>query len=588
MVRAFETASDGSDSDNSDFPMNYRFAIIGGGLTGTSLLCQLVDALERLGDAGRRSACGLAIDIFEKHPVVGPGLPHNGAYVLPFHITNMCARDMTVRIARPDDFQQWVRNNRDAASPRFDQQEVAFSVSSGVDEHCAHYPRQVMGEYLKSQFNGAAKKAKDIGVEVKIWSRCEVVDLWGEGTNIYLTSVDDQRVRKRVGPFQGALLATGHWFASSRIDNYLSSPWPAVKLLEVIPPGAEVGVIGSSLSAIETALTLSAEGRFQRLPSGRLSYEKPDKPRRLTLFSRQGLLPRVRGRIGQRRNRYFTCERLRRLMDERPNQLTLRELFQLIDRELSAAYGVQINWRQVVEPSGAPARVLEQDIDRAVKGDGPAGELVWQTVLVQIFPVVRELYLSLSAAERRLFDQQFNTLFFVHAATQPVSNAEKLLALMEAGVVGIQKLGRDYRFDFNESTGEFELYSIGTDGQCRLATFSFCVDARGQPRSIETDNSELTLNLLKRGLVQTERIPPADRAYTADSARGSILIDPDTHRVVHTDPENGDNANIELFAVGAMTRGQIIDASMAYGLARSTQTIANLLIKKLSDLRRLD
>ena len=588
MVRTFETASDGPDSDHSDCPMKYRFAIIGGGLTGTSLLCQLVDALDRMGDAGRKSAFGLGIDIFEKHPVVGPGLPHNGAYVLPFHITNMCAGDMTVRIARPDDFQQWVRRNREAVSPRFDQQESAFSVSGGVDEHCAHYPREVMGEYLKSQFDDALKKAEDIGVEVKTWSRCEVVDLWGEDTNIYLIAVGDQGDRKRAGPFQGALLATGHWFESSRIDNYLSSPWPAAKLLDVIPPGAEVGVIGSSLSAIETALTLSAEGRFKRLDSGRLSYEKPDKPRRLTLFSRQGLLPRVRGRIGQRRNRYLTCERLRRLMDERPNQLTLIELFQLIDRELSAAYGVQINWRQVAEPSGAPARVLEQDIDRAVKGDGPEGELVWQTVLVQIFPVVRELYLSLSAAERRLFDQQFNTLFFVHAATQPVSNAEKLLALMEAGVVEIKKLGRDYRFEVNESTGEFEFYSGGTDGQCRLATFSFCVDARGQPRSIETDSSELTRNLLQRGLVQTERLEPADHAHSAASASGSILIDPDTHRVVHTDPEHGGNAGIELFAVGAMTRGQIIDASMAYGLARSTQRIANLLIKRLSDLLRLE
>lgn len=109
-MRIFEAASDGSDSDNSDCPMNYRFAIIGGGLTGTSLLCQLVDALERMGGSGRGSAFGLGIDIFAKHPVVGPGLPHNRAYVLPFHITNMCAGDMTVRIARPDDFQQWVRS----------------------------------------------------------------------------------------------------------------------------------------------------------------------------------------------------------------------------------------------------------------------------------------------------------------------------------------------------------------------------------------------------------------------------------------------------------------------------------------------
>ena len=86
--------------------MSYRFAIIGGGLTATSLLCQLVDELERMGDGGRRLGPLLVVDIFEKHGTVGPGLPHNPAYVLPFHITNMCAKDMTVRISRPDDFQK--------------------------------------------------------------------------------------------------------------------------------------------------------------------------------------------------------------------------------------------------------------------------------------------------------------------------------------------------------------------------------------------------------------------------------------------------------------------------------------------------
>jgi len=78
-----------------------------------------------------------------------------------------------------------------------------------------------------------------------------------------------------------------------------------------------------------------------------------------------------------------------------------------------------------VEPSGAPARVLEQDIDRTVKGEGPAGELVRQTVLVQIFPLERERYLSLSASERRLFDQHFNSLISGHAATQPLKQCRK-------------------------------------------------------------------------------------------------------------------------------------------------------------------
>ena len=63
---------------------------------------------------------------------------------------------------------------------------------------------------------------------------------------------------------------------------------------------------------------------------------------------------------------------------------------------------------------------------------------------------------------------------------------------------------------------------------------------------------------------------------------GSILIDPSTHRIVLPNLEN--KSDFDLFAVGAMTRGQIIDASMALGLARSTDTVSKLLIQKISDL----
>jgi len=582
MVRCFERVIDVSDFDNSDGSVSYRFAIIGGGLTGTSLLCQLVDELARMGEAGHLFGSRLGIDVFEKGAEVGPGLPHSSAYVLPFHITNMCARDMTVRISRSDDFQRWVERNTALLCQHFDHEGLDFSASEGPDEHCAHYPREVMGEYLKNQLDDAAQRAEEIGIEVKIWSRCEVVDLWEEKTNIYLTVAEDQRGRKRVRLFQGALLATGHWFESSRIDNYFTSPWPASKLLAAIPPGTEVGVIGSSLSAIETALTLSAEGRFHRLPAGRLRYEKPDKPRRLILFSRQGLVPRVRGRIGSRRNRYFTCDRMRKLIADHPHRICLSELFLLLDQELSEAYGTPIDWQEILDPSESPVHILRQDIDRAVKGDGSEGELVWQTVLVQIFPIVRALYLHLGWADKKRFDREFNTLFFIHAATQPAINAEKLLALMEAGIVEVKKLGRDYRFACNESTGKFEFHYTGPDGHELCDIFPYCVDARGQPRSIETDSSELTRNLLKSGVVQIKRSQPGGGERSKTQLGGSILIDPETHLVMQSASNNPLNQHLQLFAVGAMTRGQIIDSSMALGLAHSTAKVVEYLITRLS------
>lgn len=564
--------------------MIYKFAVIGGGLTATSLICQLVDELSRRGEAGRRLGPSLAIDVFEKQGEAGPGLPHSAVHVLPFHITNMCARDMTVRVSRPDDFQQWVTGNQDWLGKRFERREGdIFTVCSG-DERCVHYPREVMGEYLKHQFDDAVARAVRLGIRITVQTRTEVIDLRVHGGGFHLSVAAEDPGTQEIGPYQGLLLATGHWFESPSTENLFPSPWPAPKLLSSIPPGASAAVIGSSLSAIETVLTLTSDGHFRRLHSGRLVFEKPKLPRKLTLFSRQGLVPRVRGRIGNRLNRWFTCAGLTELMANHNGQVTLAEIFNLLDQELVEAYHAPIDWQLVAAPSGEPIEILRHDLDRAIKGDGPNGELVWQTVLVQIFPVVRELYLALREDERQRFDREFNTLFFMHAATQPVINAEKLLALMEAGVVEVIRVGRDYRFSHNESERHFEFQFSGDDGRTRSASFSYCIDARGQARSIESDCSELTRNLLARGLVQIHRETSSHGSGGISAGWGSVLIDPDTHRVIPARPGHGGTSDLQLFAVGAMTRGQIIDASMAHGLARSTETVAQQLIDQLSGL----
>ena len=58
------------------------------------------------------------------------------------------------------------------------------------------------------------------------------------------------------------------------------------------------------------------------------------------------------------------------------------------------------------------------------------------------------------------------------------------------------------------------------------------------------------------------------------------MINPRTHRVIQ---ENAAGLpHIPLYAVGAMTRGQMIDASMAYGLIRSTAAVADDLLSLLS------
>ena len=561
--------------------MSYTFAIIGGGLTATSMLCQLVDKLQHLGEDGRQLSDKLTIVVFEKSGVFGPGLPHNQQYVLPFHITNMCAKDMSVRWGKPGDFQEWVQRNQETLQTLYPEQMSTFASSESQPPQCHHYPRAVMGEYLKSQFEDSVEAAHNMGLRVELYPNCEVTDLVEHDAHMRLNVKENSHASSRVCNADGVLLATGHWFETSGTENYFSSPWPASKLLNTIPAGETVGVIGSSLSAIEVALTLSSDGNFVRQPTGELSYFPSDAPRKLVFYSRNGLLPRVRGQSGPRQNHFLTCDRIRQLIADNPCQLTLSVVFELLDQELTAAYGCAMDWQQVIKPTEGAAQRLQQDIRAAQDGDGPDGELIWLTILVQIFPVVRDIYLHLTLPERQRFDRDFTTPFFMHAATQPVINAEKLLALMRAGIISIVKLGNNYRFEHNHRSGEFKFIykSSGNDTQCD--SYRYVVNARGQSRSLQSDTAALTRNLLRKNYIQIEETRHVEPAERLSYKTGSILIDPETHQVIQPGFDGVSLTKPPIFAVGAMTRGQMIDASMAYGISRSTATIADLLIAKL-------
>ena len=64
--------------------------------------------------------------------------------------------------------------------------------------------------------------------------------------------------------------------------------------------------------------------------------------------------------------------------------------------------------------------------------------------------MVRDVYLNLTLEDRLRFDKDYTSVFFTHAATQPAVNAEKLLALMKAGMVDVLKLGDNYRLNKDE------------------------------------------------------------------------------------------------------------------------------------------
>ncbi len=534
--------------------MSKRIAVIGAGLTGTSFLWQLASRLE---DSKPQEA---SIDIFERHADPGPGLPHNPLYVLPCHITNMCARDMGIVAEDPRDFQTWVDAWRARAigADRSDFPEA--EQANTPDPDCQHYPRAWMGEYLKARFTAAVGRIEAAGVRVRVRTRCEVTDLRLRDSSFELSCTPETGSPAPHERYDRVLLATGHWFPPQTEPRVIPSPWPASRLAQQIPHGAEVAVLGSSLSAIETVLALNLEETFSRTDSGRLVCRPGPLPRRLTLLSRRGQLPQVRGRLGNRVNQVLTPEALRRLMRERHGQLSLAELASLLEAELNLAYGYPWDWRSLNPPRGGAEEALRQSLQLARAGDGPGGEVLWQTVVAPALSLASALYLALAPAERERFDRDWTTQFFLHVATQPAANAEKLLALMDAGLVRIVTLGPSYRFESGEQGVIIE--QTGAAGVRQARHFDWLVDARGQPGAYAASPETLARALIAQG----------ELALSTGLFAG-LRIDPASGEVQRAgDLECARIAG--LYAIGTMTRSQMLDASMARGLVLAASRVS--------------
>lgn len=533
------------------------FTIIGGGLTGTAMLYQFSQMLRAKALKNVLNPKGIYIQVIERQTVFGPGFPHNQSYMMPFHLINMCASDMGIVSGGPHDFETWVRNHPDRLSDPLPEDTPV----------CRHYPRTVMGAYLSARFQDAVRTARAMGITMDLYPNHEATDLVETKDMVEITLKDLQSGRVFRLNSHRVLLATGHWRRKTDKTSILFSPWPATTLQRKIPAGADVAVLGTSLTAVDTVLTLAADGTFGQSPSGRLTYHPPEHPKRITLYSRTGRLPTVRGRIGPYQNRFMVPQRIHALLDPK-GRLALQDLFELLNAELFEAYGKPFDWETVIHPRGTVQEQLEHNILLAEKGDGPYGDIRWQTVIQQMFPMVRRIYLSLSKHERARFDQTYNTLFFIHAAPMPLVNAQKLLALMTVGIVSVVPLAGPFRPESDLTSEGLTLLYRAPDAKVKRAFHPYGVDARGQDRFYDKNPDPLAKRLLNSGTVEIE---PAN---SKGAGSGSLWVDPRTHRVKRRVRDKTVHRSECIYAVGAMTRGQIIDASMAYGSAISTGTIA--------------
>lgn len=247
-------------------------AIIGSGPMGVYVLHHLT-AMAR---------APLAITIFEASAIAGFGMPYDPALNADYMLCNAFSREIPAPVEPLID---WLES-----LPKRELSEWELSTHDLSPR--AFYPRVLIGEYLQAQFDSVCRRACAAGHSVKLRTETRVADIVADsaGELCVDTGASD---REGPQPFDIVVIASGHkWPDKPEIDGVpMLSPWPYTNLTQC--PDKDIGILGSSLSAIDVVVALGhARGSFD--DSGdTVSWTPKDgnDDLRITMVSLMGVMP---------------------------------------------------------------------------------------------------------------------------------------------------------------------------------------------------------------------------------------------------------------------------------------------------------
>ena len=488
-----------------------NISIVGGGACGISLFIELFLQL-RIANSHRE----VSITIIEENEEVGKGLAFGTKQ--PGHILNTQADLMGIHFAEPAHFSEWLKKH---------DSRVDGEVVDNQGEDQAFTTRRLYGDYLKEQFEYYFELAKKEGMSVDL--------IKASATEIERVK-DRFKIKLSSGKSKSCdfvVLAVGTPVADmyqelSDKKNYFDSPWPSSKILENVPRNENVGILGSSLSAIDALMTLADN----------------DHEGKITFYSLDGLMPRVQ----VEKPEPYTCEfltvsNLHQIQREKLRSPTIFEVFRLFKKEAENYESRKINWKETGRLDIEADKLLKKDIRIAEKG-GDA--------LMNIPYALRyessQMWKLLDETDKLRFKRWLGSYWAVNRHCMPLVNAKRIEKLFETGQLQVIPKLEDVTFD--ESNETFVLTC-----KDKKSKEKFLINATGPASAVKDMKSDLIKNLEKKKLIEPEKA-------------GGIKINTQTMQVI-----NQGKSCPNFYALGHITNGLLLDVNAVWF---NVKTIGNL------------
>lgn len=436
-------------------------AIVGGGSTATSFLAQLISVLgDEAHDGSKR------IIVFEPLAQVGPGEPY--AADLPSNLLNIPAAKMSAFADDRGHFLRWIESSGPAILDKY-----------GIErlETDAFLPRALFGEYLQDVWAELRHCAERLGIAVhRVPARVDDITLDSEGGDARLETPVGEFFARRIVLCNGNL-PTVSYADLSGYHGYFNTPYPVIDLARKIGRKARVGIIGSSLSAIDAIVALKESGHTGRVIA----------------VSRSGKLPAVRSTVASPVPiAPPTAQEITALADSGSQGLTLEAIFTFLSSRLDAA-GCALDLADILGQGDTAQEMLQYEI--AASSAGPRS---WQAVAISLNDTIEHAWRLMPETERRRFYTQWRSVWMTRRATFPMSNALKIQDYLADGSLEIHKGGRN--MSILAVADGFEIRLPDSNGQPVSQHVDFVVNATGMSTDVATSQDTLVRSLLKRGI----------------------------------------------------------------------------------------
>jgi len=441
-------------------------AVIGGGSTGISFLSQFIREIQNY-----QSKRKFSLILFEPDSTLGTGL----AYGTKSHslLLNSPANCFSIYPENPKHFFEWLTKNESFWKRYFPEIEE-------INED-SFVPRKLAGLYLKS----AAEEAKMLAAQCKIAYQIiqdEVINIAA------LTKKNKTRIQVKSSNIEYnadyVVLCTGNCPPESylhlrKYHNYFHEiHLNEDKIVRSLPFLSSVLVVGTRLSGID-AVVLLKEQKYKGS---------------ITMASREGRLPAVKNEFKTYDLKYLTEEKIQEQYQKHCS-LEVSDLIEFIEKEASAIYNCKISIDDIERYSyDDNLSTLKLDL-KTIK----QGKALWQKIPASFIEIIETYWSNFSIEEKKKYIKKYLHIMQRYTSAFPITNAEKLITLMENHNLIIKD--KLINIEYDEVTKKFIAFFGTTNGGKEQKIFDAVLNATGNGKNLVHPGSLLYTNLLKSGKV---------------------------------------------------------------------------------------